>query len=48
MRKIPPRFFVPPLVPPEQNWHVVQHKKFPQNSKKKDVEIESYGEKEII
>ena len=29
-RKIPPRFVVPPPVPPEQKWHVVQHKKFPQ------------------
>ena len=30
-RKIPSRFVVPPPVPPEQKWHVVQHKKFPQN-----------------
>ena len=29
-RRIPPRFVVPPLVPPKKNWHVVQHKKFPQ------------------
>ena len=29
-RKIPPRFVVPPSVPPKQKWHVVQHKKFPQ------------------
>ena len=29
-RKIPPRFVVPFLVPPEQKWHVLQHKKFPQ------------------
>ena len=28
-RKIPPRFVVPPPVPPGQKWHVVQHKKFP-------------------
>ena len=28
-RKIPPRFVVPPLVPLEQKWHVVHHKKFP-------------------
>ena len=28
-RKIPPTFVVPPFVPPEQKWHVVQHKKFP-------------------
>ena len=27
-RKITPRFFVPLLVPLEQKWHVVQHKKF--------------------
>ena len=31
-RKIPPRLVVPPLVPPEQKWHVLQHKKFPHNS----------------
>ena len=29
-RKISPRFAVPPPVPPEKNWHVVQHKKFSQ------------------
>ena len=29
-RKIPPKFVVPHLIPPEQKWHVVQHKKFPQ------------------
>ena len=28
-RKIPLRFVVPPFVPPEQKWHVLQHKKFP-------------------
>ena len=30
LRKIPPRFVVPPPVSPRQKWHVVQHKKFPQ------------------
>ena len=29
-RKIPPRFVVPPPVSPGQEWHVVQHRKFPQ------------------
>ena len=29
-RKIPLRFVVPPHVPLEQKWHVLQHKKFPQ------------------
>ena len=29
-RKIPQRFVVLPLVPPEQKWYVVQHNKFPQ------------------
>ena len=29
-RKIPPRYVVPPFVSPRQEWHVVQHKKFPQ------------------
>ena len=28
-RKIPPRFVVPPPIPPKQKWHVVKHKKFP-------------------
>ena len=27
-RKIPLKFVVPSLVPPEQKWHVLQHKKF--------------------
>ena len=30
-KKIPPRFVVPHPIPPEQKWHEVQHKKFPQN-----------------
>ena len=29
-RKIPQRFIVPPTISPVQEWHVVQHKKFPQ------------------
>ena len=29
-KKIPPKFVVPPPVPPGKKWHVVQHKKFPQ------------------
>ena len=29
-RKIPLRFVIPTLVPPEQKWYGVQHKKFPQ------------------
>ena len=29
-RKIPPRFVVPPLISLGQEWHVVQHKEFPQ------------------
>ena len=29
-KKIPPRFVVPLPVPPEQKWHIVQYKKFPQ------------------
>ena len=30
--KIPPRFVVTPPAPPGQKWHMVQHKKFTQNS----------------
>ena len=29
-RKIPQRFIVPPTISPIKEWHVVQHKKFPQ------------------
>ena len=29
-RKMPPKFVVPPLVPPKQRWYVVHHKKFSQ------------------
>ena len=29
-RKLPPRFVVPPLVPPGKKWHIEEHKKFPQ------------------
>ena len=50
MRKMPSRFIVPPPVSPRQEWHVVKHKKISakahQNSKKKDVEIKSYGKTE--
>ena len=51
LRKIPPRFDVSPPIPPEQKWHVVQHKKFPKKvtktQKKKDADTESYEENEI-
>ena len=29
-RKLPPRFVVPSPVPPEQKWHLLHDKKFPQ------------------
>ena len=44
-RKIPQRFIVPPIISPVQEWLVVQHKKFPQNPKKENVETKSYREK---
>ena len=46
-RKIPPRFFVPPPVSPGQEWHVVQHKKFPQKLTRTQKKKKKNTEKEL-